>query len=171
MSVRFTAALIGLAGLVTVTNPCSAMDYTYSFRNTSGINTTFGAIVSGRLLGVGNGDGLFFNQITVTLDSVSTGFDPGFGPDSWTDFAIVDVNGGNITFLQFNANDGSEAVDLHTTDRALVSLSSFGAFYRTAGEGVRFAPIATPDSGTTLALLGSAVAGLGWFRRRTQVKA
>lgn len=174
---RFTSALIGIAGLITVSNPCAAMDYSYSFVNTSGINTTLGATVSGRILGVGNGDGVFFNPITVTFDSVSTGFDPGFGVDSWTDFAIVFVTGGNISFIQFNANDGSEAVDLHTSDRGLIYLGNFSAFYRTPGEEIHYAPIttsdrtSTPDSGTTLALLGGAMATLGWFRRRIQAKA
>jgi hypothetical protein len=149
-----------------------ALDFSYSFLNNAGSpNTTVNAVVQGRVLGL-NDNMVNFQQVTVTVDSITPDDNILTLPLSWLEFGAFDVQGGIIVSAQFSKHDPTVEIDLNTATggRFLVNKSDFSTYYRNFnGEqelpGITFTQIPTPDSGATLSLLALSAAGITAVRR------
>lgn len=175
-SIKILSFLAGVAAMALTTSSSKALDLQFSFVNDAGSGTTFGATVTGSVKGL-NPDpisGWSFSPVTVTFDSVSTGFDPGFSADSWIDFGTFHLTAGNIPdYASFSHNDGTEAVDLELNSRGLVFLSDYSKFYQNGEGNITWTPIvstpsAVPDSTSSLGLMVAGAAGLMLFGRRVK---
>jgi len=165
-----------LAALLLLAVPCHALQFNYSFVNTDGFGTTPGSVVKGTIDGL-NDNTVNFQQVTVTLDSISGSDALGYAPHSWFDYGVFTVTGGSITDAAFSSNDGILGIDLNTSPggRGLVFPSAgFIPFYRNGTPEITFTPVAdvrssVPDGSTnSLALLVGSTAGLFVLRRKGQ---
>ena len=153
-----------------------ALDFSYSFVNHNGsANTTEGAIVTGKILGL-NDNMVNFQPVTVTLDSIS----PDNGllplPFIWFESGTFDVLGGMIQSAQFSKHDPTAEIDLNTDigGRILINKPDWGTYYINGTPEITFTPLntestqqtPTPDGGaSTLGLLALSAVGGASLRR------
>ena len=163
--------VLALGASVLLSTQCSAATFWYNFVNgPGGFNTPLGAVVEGRMIGNFVNNQTDYGLVTVTVDSISTGFAPGFAPTSWTQYGVfVDVNN-HLTGVAFSANNGTYSVNLDSMNPPLsesFALATYTAMYQSGGYGdPNEGKLNVPDGGATAGLLGLGLAGLGWLRRR-----
>src|SRR4051812_18689374 len=98
-------SILGAAALLIAGVQTRALDFNYSFVNDAGFGTDPSAVVAGSILGLN--EGWNFQQITVTLDSISDGDPNHFVPHNWFDYGTFDVVSGQIVSAAFSSYDGS----------------------------------------------------------------
>jgi len=173
---KFLSVLAGCAVLVFSSTKSQALDFTYSFVNTGGAGTTIGSVVTGRILGLQDNSFNFLGA-TVTFDSVSTGFDPGFSATSWTEAGIFQVVGGVLVSVNFSGDvahesnpAANEVITIQTGNRDFVAYNNFTKYYYDGAAAATFTPLSTPsaapDATSTLGLLVAGAVGLETLRRR-----
>ena len=154
------------AALLALNARVHALDMQFSFVNSDGIGTTLGDVVTGTIYDLQDGNN--FGPLKVTLDSIVPVDDFGWTPHTWTDVfpSFLTLSGGTVTSINLAAIDGSIALFLQDGGASFASNVDFDKFYSNGEGKITFTPVNTPDGGATVSLLGCALAGLGFARRR-----